>query len=55
MMGAMPQVSGGVIFSVTNIALGMAIIVMLIREPHGLNHRWNLLKAAYRIWPYPRS
>jgi branched-chain amino acid transport system permease protein len=55
MLGAMPQVSGGVIFSVTNIVLGAAIIVMLIREPHGLNHRWNVLKSAYRIWPYPRG
>lgn len=55
MMSAMPQVSGGVIFSVTNVVLGAAIIYMLIREPHGLGHRWNVLKAAYRIWPYPRA
>ena len=54
MMVAMPQMSGGVIFSVTNILLGAAIIYMLIREPRGLNHRWNVLKSAYRIWPYPR-
>lgn len=55
MMSAMPQVSGGVIFSVTNIVLGAAIIFMLIREPRGLSHRWNVLKSAYRIWPYPRA
>ena len=55
LMSAMPLVSGGVIFSVTNIVLGAAIIYMLIREPHGLNHRWNVLKSAYRIWPYPRA
>ena len=55
MMAAMPQLSGGVIFSVTNIVLGAAIIYMLIREPHGLNHRWRVLKSAYRIWPYPRA
>ena len=54
-MSAMPHVSGGVIFSTTNIVLGAAIIYMLIREPHGLHHRWNLVKAAYRIWPYPRA
>ena len=42
----MPHVSGGVIFSTTNIVLGAAIIYMLIREPHGLHHRWNLMKAA---------
>ena len=55
MMGAMPQVSGGVIFSVTNVVLGLAIIYMLIREPRGLNHRWSVLKSSYRIWPYPRG
>jgi len=55
MMAAMPQLSGGVIFSVTNIVLGAAIIYMLIHEPRGLNHRWNVLKLAYRIWPYPRG
>ncbi len=55
MMAAMPQLSGGVIFSVTNIVLGAAIIYMLIKEPHGLNHRWSVLKSAYRIWPYPRA
>ena len=55
MMAAMPQLSGGVIFSVTNIVLGAAIIYMLIREPNGLNHRWSVLKSAYRIWPYPRA
>lgn len=54
-MAALPQLSGGVIFSVTNIVLGAAIIYMLIREPHGLNHRWSVLKSAYRIWPYPRA
>ena len=55
MMTVLPQVSGGVIFAVTNIVLGAAIIYMLIREPHGLNHRWTVLKSAYRIWPYPRA
>jgi branched-chain amino acid transport system permease protein len=55
MMAAMPQLSGGVIFSVTNIVLGAAIVYMLIREPRGLDHRWNVLKSAYRIWPYPRA
>ena len=40
------QIESGVIFSTTNIVLGAAIIYMLIREPHGLHHRWNLMKAA---------
>lgn len=53
-MGAM-QTSGGIIFAATNVLLGAAIIGMLIVEPLGLTRRWNVLKAAYRIWPYPRA
>lgn len=54
-MNLLPQLSGGTIFALTNILLGAAIIFMLIKEPHGLAHRWRILKAAYRIWPYPRG
>lgn len=54
-MSAAPQTSGGIIFAATNVLLGAAIILMLVLEPHGLTRRWNLLKAAYRIWPYPRG
>jgi len=54
-LSAAPQTSGGIIFAATNVLLGAAIILMLVLEPHGLTRRWNLLKAAYRIWPYPRG
>jgi len=26
--------------------------VFLIMEPRGLAHRWQLFKAAYRLWPF---
>lgn len=48
-------VSGGSIFALTNVVLGGVIVLMLLVEPLGLAHRWALLKAAYRIWPYPRG
>lgn len=47
--------TGGFIFAATNVMLGAIIIAALIYEPHGLAHRWNMIKAAYRIWPYPRG
>lgn len=50
-----PQASGGVVFAATNVILGAVIILTLIFEPHGLAHRWSMVKAAYRIWPYARS
>jgi len=31
---------------------GLAIVLFLILEPRGLAHRWNLFKAAYRLWPF---
>lgn len=48
-------ISGGTVFAATNVVLGVCIVVMLLVEPLGLAHRWAMLKAAYRIWPYPRE
>jgi branched-chain amino acid transport system permease protein len=31
---------------------GLVIILFLIFEPRGLAHRWNLIKASYRLWPF---
>jgi branched-chain amino acid transport system permease protein len=55
LVASRPGISGGIVFAGTNIILGGAIVLALIYEPHGLAHRWNLIKAAYRIWPYSHS
>ena len=44
---------GSNIFAAMNVVLGGAIILMLIFEPKGLVHRWNIIKTSYRIWPFP--
>ncbi len=31
---------------------GLIIVLFLVVEPRGLAHRWNLFKAAYRLWPF---
>jgi branched-chain amino acid transport system permease protein len=31
---------------------GLAFILILIFEPKGLAHLWNLFKASYRLWPF---
>jgi branched-chain amino acid transport system permease protein len=31
---------------------GLVIIIFLIFEPRGLHHRWELIKAYYRLWPF---
>jgi len=31
---------------------GLVIILFLIFEPRGLDHRWGMIKAYYRLWPF---
>lgn len=37
---------------VSPMLFGLIIILFLLFEPRGLAHRWGLLKAAYRLWPF---
>jgi branched-chain amino acid transport system permease protein len=34
------------------VAIGGVAIFFLVFEPRGLAHRWNLIKAYYRLWPF---
>jgi len=31
---------------------GLVIIIFLIFEPRGLHHRWEIIKAYFRLWPF---
>jgi branched-chain amino acid transport system permease protein len=33
-------------------AIGLAIVVFLIFEPHGLAYRWKMLRASWRMYPF---
>ena len=35
----------------TDIMFGLIIILILILEPRGLYHRWEMFKSYYRLWP----
>lgn len=48
-----PALGSSVVFASVNIVLGAAIALMLILEPRGVMHRFNVLKREYRLWPYP--
>jgi branched-chain amino acid transport system permease protein len=37
------------------ISHGLIIIIFLIFEPRGLHHRWEMIKAYFRLWPYSRE
>jgi branched-chain amino acid transport system permease protein len=38
--------------SLALISHGMIIIIFLIFEPRGLHHRWEMIKAYFRLWPF---
>ena len=38
--------------SLALITRGLVIILFLIFEPRGLEHRWEMVKAYYRLWPF---
>ncbi len=38
--------------SLALISHGLVIIVFLIFEPRGLHHRWEMIKAYFKLWPF---
>lgn len=42
----------GFVVSLGPIIMGTLIILFLLFEPRGLAHRWELIKAYYRLWPF---
>lgn len=37
---------------IKEMAIGSAIIIFLIFEPEGLIHRWRLIRAYWRLYPF---
>ncbi|HXH03778.1 MAG TPA: branched-chain amino acid ABC transporter permease [Candidatus Competibacteraceae bacterium] len=49
--GVLPGLSQGIAY-VKQMAIGLAIILFLIFEPDGLVHRWRLIKAYWKLYPF---
>ncbi|MCX7911884.1 MAG: branched-chain amino acid ABC transporter permease [Dehalococcoidales bacterium] len=49
---AFPNLLPGFTSGIAPMIFGLVIILFLIFEPRGLEHRWQLFKAAYRNWPF---
>jgi branched-chain amino acid transport system permease protein len=47
-----PAVAAQAAASLSLIVRGLVIILFLIYEPRGLAHRWERIKAYYRLWPF---
>ncbi len=47
-----PAVAAQAAASLGLIARGLVIILFLIFEPRGLVHRWEIIKAYFKLWPF---
>jgi len=50
---AFPSLSVSGVSGFTQMFFGIVIILFLVLEPRGLNHRWQLTLASFRLWPFP--
>lgn len=47
-----PEMTARLLTSFRPIFFGLVLMLFLIFEPRGLAHRWQTLKAAWRLRPY---
>ena len=47
-----PSTAAGAVQALRPLFFGIALMLFLIFEPRGLAHRWELLKAAWRLRPF---
>ncbi|MET0471597.1 MAG: branched-chain amino acid ABC transporter permease, partial [Xanthobacteraceae bacterium] len=46
-----PAMQQGVAY-IKEMSIGAAIILFLIFEPQGLIHRWRLIRASFKLYPF---
>lgn len=49
-----PDYAPRLLTSFRPIFFGLILMLFLIFEPRGLAHRWQLIKASWRLWPFSR-
>ncbi len=47
-----PALEANILAALGPVVFGTALMLFLIFEPHGLAHRWQVLKAAWRLRPF---
>lgn len=54
LVGVIPAFSSAsdVAIALKPLLFGLIIVLFIIFEPRGINHRWEIFKAYYRLWPY---
>jgi branched-chain amino acid transport system permease protein len=46
-----PAMEQGVAY-IKQMSVGAAIILFLVLEPEGLMHRWRLIRASWKLYPF---
>lgn len=49
---AFPAFAATAYSGVSLIIFGLVVMVFLMYEPRGINHRWTIFKSYYRLWPF---
>ena len=52
--GVLPLDEASVGAALRPLVFGLTLALFLIFEPRGLAHRWTLIKASWRLWPFSR-
>lgn len=52
-LGSALHLGTGIVSSAGSIVYALIIILFLIFEPRGINHRWQMFKIWYRLHPFP--
>jgi branched-chain amino acid transport system permease protein len=47
-----PSLEAGVFAGLGIVVFGLIVLLALIFEPRGINHRWEILKNSFRLHPY---
>lgn len=50
--GMFPTIESGIFASLGHLIFAIMILLFLIFEPRGINHRWEIIKASYRLHPF---
>jgi branched-chain amino acid transport system permease protein len=52
LLDSVPGLPSGAAAAMKPLIFGLSLMLFLVFEPRGLAHRWQLMKAAWRLRPF---
>ena len=54
LVGTLPGFTSGsdVTVALKPLLFGLVVLLFIVFEPRGINHRWEIFKSYYRLWPF---